>query len=558
MAAQTLSREATDRYADVDGVRIHYNEAGSGPALLCFHGGGPGANAWDNSKHNLPALAEHFRVLLVDLPGFGQSDKSARLEGTPLDLYWARTMRGLLDGLGIERAHLYGSSQSGPACLRFGLEWPERVGKIVLQSSGPGRGNAFFTPTPPEGIKALGEFAENPTRENMTRMMRLFVPRSELLSDEMVEARYQAALVPGHLEARREFSAAKNTDLSEAAKRLQAEVLVVWGHQDRMVPLDGAFAALWQLPNVRLHVWGGGSGHFVEYEHADEFDRLVVDFLTGREVSAGAVTEAATSRFVDAGGVRLHYNEAGSGAPVVFLHGSGPGASSWSNFQRNVGPLAQRYRALLLDQPGYGKSDSVVMDEPRSVGNARAVRDFLDALGIERASLVGNSMGGTTALNFAIDYPERVDRIVCMGAPAGGQSWFVPMPTEGIKVLNEVFDNPTVEGMRRLIQLMVFDSSFMTDELLQERLSTAQNPAHIAARQKSSTAVRDLTRELAGVKAPTLIIHGRDDRVVPLDLSVRLLNGIPDARLHVFGKCGHWAQFEHAAAFNRLVLDFLG
>jgi pimeloyl-ACP methyl ester carboxylesterase len=145
-----------------------------------------------------------------------------------------------------------------------------------------------------------------------------------------------------------------------------------------------------------------------------------------------------------------------------------------------------------------------------------------------------------------------------MGAPAGGQSWFVPMPTEGIKVLNEVFDNPTVEGMRRLIQLMVFDSSFMTDELLQERLSTAQNPAHIAARQKSSTAVRDLTRELAGVKAPTLIIHGRDDRVVPLDLSVRLLNGIPDARLHVFGKCGHWAQFEQAAAFNRLVLDFLG
>jgi 2-hydroxy-6-oxonona-2,4-dienedioate hydrolase len=198
------------------------------------------------------------------------------------------------------------------------------------------------------------------------------------------------------------------------------------------------------------------------------------------------------------------------------------------------------------------------MDEPRSVGNARAVRDFLDALGIERASLVGNSMGGTTALNFAIDYPERVERIVIMGAPAGGQSWFVPMPTEGIKVLNEVFDNPTVEGMRRLIQLMVFDSSFLTDDLLQERLSTAQNPAHIQARQKSSTAVRDLTRELTGVKAPTLIIHGRDDRVVPLDLSVRLLNGIPDARLHVFGRCGHWAQFEHAAAFNRLVLDFLG
>jgi pimeloyl-ACP methyl ester carboxylesterase len=278
MAVHKLTREATDRYADVNGVKIHYNEAGQGPALLCFHGGGPGANAWDNSKHNVDALSEHFRMLLVDLPGYGYSDKDAKLNGEPLDCYWARVVRDLMDQTGIERAHLYGSSQSGPMCLRFGIEYPDRVGKIILQSSGSG--GLIFTPSPAEGIKALAVFAENPTRENMAKMMHLFVPRDELCSEEMIDARFQAALIPGHLEARREFSANKNSDLSPDLPRLQTEVLVVWGHQDRMVPVEGAFGALWRMPNVRVHIWGGGTGHFVEYEHADEFNRLVVDFIT--------------------------------------------------------------------------------------------------------------------------------------------------------------------------------------------------------------------------------------------------------------------------------------
>ncbi len=269
------------------------------------------------------------------------------------------------------------------------------------------------------------------------------------------------------------------------------------------------------------------------------------------------LTEESTSKYAQAGSMRLHYNEAGAGDPVIMLHGGGPGASGWSNFQHNVGPLAEQYRTLLVDLPGFGKSDSVVLTEPRTQVGARAIRDLMDMLGIEKASLVGNSMGGGTSINFAIDYPDRIDKLVVMGSVGGGQSILVPMPTEGIKVLNQVFANPTADGMRRLIQLMVFDSSFLTDELVQQRLSAALNPDHLEARKKSSSGQRDLSRDLDKVKAKTLVIWGRDDRVVPLDTGLRLLWGIPDAQFHVYSKCGHWAQTEHADEFNRLVADFL-
>ena len=136
MDSKKFSRQATDRFVELNGVKVHYNEMGQGPALLCFHGGGPGANAWDNTKHNIDVLSDHFRVLLVDLPGYGLSDKEAKLNGQPLDVYWARLVRDLIDHAGIDRAHLYGSSQSGPMCLRFGIEYPDRTGKLILQPTG--------------------------------------------------------------------------------------------------------------------------------------------------------------------------------------------------------------------------------------------------------------------------------------------------------------------------------------------------------------------------------------------------------------------------------------
>ncbi|HWP29827.1 MAG TPA: alpha/beta hydrolase [Chloroflexota bacterium] len=270
-----LTKEQTDRFIEVDGIRLHYNEAGSGPALICTHGGGPGANAWDNTKWCFDALAQHFRTILLDLPGFGESQKGVSRGGVPMDIFCARLKRDFMDQLGIERAHLYGSSAFSAAALRFGIEYPDRVGKIIIQAYAPGAAHRQT-----EGLKALATFAQNPTRENMETMMAMFVPREERRPASFVEARFKMALTPGHLESRREMSASSNSDLTPDLHRLRAPVLMVWGEADLVIPVEDVLEGLRRIPNVRAHIWGDRTGHFVAYEHADEFARVVIDFLS--------------------------------------------------------------------------------------------------------------------------------------------------------------------------------------------------------------------------------------------------------------------------------------
>jgi pimeloyl-ACP methyl ester carboxylesterase len=276
------SKTETEHYADVYGHKIHYNDVGQGPAFFCLHGGGPGANAWDNTKHNLDELAEHFRCIIMDMPGYGHSDKDIKRGDEPLDIFCAKIILGLMDHLKIDRAHLYGSSQFSPCCLRFGIENPDRVGKIVIQASGLGGGGRnMFSPGPLFGQRMLNVVAQNPTRENMATLMHEFIPKEELCTDEMIDGRLEAALIPGHIAGRAKMPAASNSNLAPLINKLKAPVLVVWGHQDRVVPWEGALSALAGIPDVRIHIWGGGTGHFVEYEKPEEFNALVTGFLKG-------------------------------------------------------------------------------------------------------------------------------------------------------------------------------------------------------------------------------------------------------------------------------------
>ena len=270
------------------------------------------------------------------------------------------------------------------------------------------------------------------------------------------------------------------------------------------------------------------------------------------------LTEATTSRYVQAGDVRLHFNEAGTGEAVICLHGGGPGATGWSNFNTNIGPLSKHFRTMLLDAPQYGKSDPVVINEERYAFHARVIRDMLDELGIEKVTLIGNSFGGATSLAFAIEHPERINKLIVMG-PAAGPSLFMPRPLEGIKLLAAFRDNPTREAMRKIVEVFVYDQKFKTDELIDRRfISATSHPEHEEAREKSaSTPQRDFTMELRKIQAKTLIIWGRDDRFSPLDFALLLLWRIPNAQVHIFPECGHWAQYEKADQFNELVTDFL-
>lgn len=281
-----------------------------------------------------------------------------------------------------------------------------------------------------------------------------------------------------------------------------------------------------------------------------------------------AITEASTSRFVsirDADtAFRIHYNDTGNGAQtVVMLHGSGPGATGWANFNRNVEPLVDAgYRVLLVDCPGWGKSDPVVNTGSRSERNARVLKAVLDELDIQHVHIIGNSMGGHSAVAFALANPMRVGKLILMGGGTGGPSQFVAMPTEGIKLLNGLYKEPTIENLKRMMNVFVFDASSITDDLMQARLDNMlASREHLENFVKSLAAnpkqFTDYGARLGEIAAPTLIVWGREDRFVPMDVGLRLLAGLPNAQLHVFNRCGHWVQWEHADAFNRMVLDFL-
>ena len=280
------------------------------------------------------------------------------------------------------------------------------------------------------------------------------------------------------------------------------------------------------------------------------------------------ITEAATSRFmrINEGDLDLqvHYNDCGAGAEtVVMLHGSGPGATGWANFNRNIEPLvAAGYRVVLLDCPGWGKSDPIVCTGSRSDLNARALKGLLDGLKLDKVHIIGNSMGGHSAVAFALANPQRVGKLVLMGGGTGGASSFVPMPTEGIKLLQGLYREPTIENLKKMMSVFVFDTSSLTEELFQARLDNMlARKDHLENFVKSLAAnpkqFPDFGPRLGEIAAPTLVIWGRDDRFVPLDTGLRLIWGMPNAELHIFNRCGHWAQWEHADKFNRMVLDFL-
>ncbi|WEV77398.1 alpha/beta hydrolase [Janibacter cremeus] len=277
------------------------------------------------------------------------------------------------------------------------------------------------------------------------------------------------------------------------------------------------------------------------------------------------VTEESTSREVETPDWTIHYNEAGSpDAPVVvFLHGSGPGATGWSNFKTNIVELSKDFRVIAPDMPGWGRSSAVTRDEN---DHAKAAVQLLDALGIDKAAFVGNSMGGITTLRLATEYPERVSQAITMGPGSGT----VPITqaggglSEGMKVLLGGYREPTAESMKALVQVMTYDSErFGTDELAEERARSARaNPEHLKNYLDGFAAGGPIAKwfsldALKDVGVPCLLIHGRDDRVVHFEHSLHLLARIPDSRLVLLNRCGHWAQVEHADEFNRLVRDFL-
>ena len=247
------------------------------------------------------------------------------------------------------------------------------------------------------------------------------------------------------------------------------------------------------------------------------------------------------------------------------LHGGGPGASAWSNFGRALPHFAASFRTLLVDQPGFGGSD-----KPPVVGNyyrhsADYVVKLLDELGIDRVHLLGNSLGGGTAMRLALSYPDRVGRLILMGPGGLSLNLFHADPTEGVQRLMDFGADPTPEPLRAFISTMVVNQELVTDELVEERFADATAPGAQDAMRSMGMSFWNpetaedgmLWREAHKLRKHTLLTWGREDRVNPLDGAMVALKLIPKAQLHVFPNCGHWAQIEAAEEFAEISTAFL-
>jgi 2-hydroxymuconate-semialdehyde hydrolase len=273
-------------------------------------------------------------------------------------------------------------------------------------------------------------------------------------------------------------------------------------------------------------------------------------------MTANTCPEIAKS--IQIGECTLNYHDQGDGEVILLIHGSGPGVTAWANWRGVIPALSQQARVIAPDMLGFGYSQCPADWKLDPQTWVQSLVGLLDALDIQRVSIVGNSFGGAIALAFARAFPQRVQRLVLMGAV--GLSF--PL-TEG---LNKVWGyQPSLQAMRELMEVFAYDHGLINDDLVRMRFEASIRDdvqSRFAQlfpepRQQGVQLLALAEDDLRALTQQTLLIHGRDDQVIPLEVSERMLRLIPHAQLHVFGECGHWVQIERAQAFTRLLVDFL-
>jgi 2-hydroxymuconate-semialdehyde hydrolase len=263
-------------------------------------------------------------------------------------------------------------------------------------------------------------------------------------------------------------------------------------------------------------------------------------------------------RSIDAGGIQVNYHDHGSGFPVLMIHGSGPGVSAFANWRLVMPELAKQRRVIAPDMVGFGFTERPAGYQYTMQNWVKQAIDLLDALGLKQVDLVGNSFGGALSLALTTQHPDRVRRLVLMGA--AGLSFPIT------DALDAVWGyEPSFENMRRIMNVFAYDRGLVNDDLARLRYEASaragvqESYAQMfpAPRQRWVDALASKEDAIAKIDKETLIVHGRDDLVIPLQTSLRLSQLISRSQLHVYGRCGHWTQIEHSARFAQLVANFL-
>ncbi|PJE56640.1 2-hydroxy-6-oxo-2,4-heptadienoate hydrolase [Marinomonas sp. BSi20584] len=261
-----------------------------------------------------------------------------------------------------------------------------------------------------------------------------------------------------------------------------------------------------------------------------------------------------------AAGHKTAYFECGSGEPLLLLHGSGPGVSGWTNWNGVMAELGEHFHVFVPDIAGFGFTEFKEDTQYDIKFWVNHLVEFMNAVGIEKASLVGNSFGGAVGVGLALFSPDRLNKLALLGTPAGT---FVQTPGLAGAWRYE----PSENNMRELMALFPYDKSLITDELVKSRYEASARSGSQEALRKlipkpnddGETLVKGFPEgALQKITAPTLVLHGREDAVVPLECGQRLVNNIPNADLYVFGQCGHWVQSEQRSKFMNVVTAFVG
>ena len=260
---------------------------------------------------------------------------------------------------------------------------------------------------------------------------------------------------------------------------------------------------------------------------------------------------------VVAAGIATNYHDVGHGSTVMMIHGSGPGVSAWANWRLVIPKLAEQHRVLAPDMVGFGFTDRPANQHYNMDEWVKHAVGFMDAMGIEKTHLVGNSFGGGLALALAIRHPERVKRLVLMGS--------VGVPFDITPGLDAVWGyTPSFENMRTIMDLFAYDRQLVSDELAKLRYEASIQPGFQesyaqmfpAPRQQWVDGMTSPEQDIKALPHDTLVIHGREDRIIPPSNSYTLSDWIPRSQLHIFGQCGHWTQIEHAKRFANLLNNF--
>jgi 2-hydroxymuconate-semialdehyde hydrolase len=268
-------------------------------------------------------------------------------------------------------------------------------------------------------------------------------------------------------------------------------------------------------------------------------------------------TNPEIGRSVVAAGLKTNYLEAGEGEPVILIHGSGPGVTAYANWRLSIPVLAQKYRVLAPDIAGFGYTERKP-DTPYNLDFwVRHLVEWMDAVGVKKARFIGNSFGGALTLALTARHPERVDRFVLMGA--AGVDFEV---TPGLDAVWGY--EPSVENMRKIVMTFAYDTSSITDDLIKSRYEASIRPGFHETysqmfgvpRERHPKALATPDADIRKIAQRALVIHGRDDQIVPLSNSLKLHSLLQHSDLHVFGECGHWTQIERKDQFLALVMNF--